>query len=414
MKTVFKIILWIVGLFLIILSLFGFSQGDIGLAIFILCVGLFSLPLIHGLLFKKKKQTFKEKKEVVNQKEEAVIRTPPPTENNGSTDNYNQSESKRTPTTVKIVNNLKDNSEQKKKTGGFFKWFGKQKNIFKSGLAINSSIKDFPNISDKKIETITKTKEYWSYDDKNKIKKVLLDGFDRKINIENIASLGSRYLTFYQSILSDYGADELTRRFKYVKVQSFAVEEANKTNESLSPAQITKIVDYSISQKDTELNNESKVKSEFKFYVMNWEIENNLFTSLPTDFILNKNELCIFKLPNCEMLETKQVTRRINYGGPSFRMNLGKGISYRVGSYDFSTTKEDQEISKGIGDLNITTKRILFKASGRVTTIKSNTIVDIDPYQNAVVIFKESGNPITIKTNQGLTLYQYLKTMTRN
>jgi hypothetical protein len=130
--------------------------------------------------------------------------------------------------------------------------------------------------------------------------------------------------------------------------------------------------------------------------------------------MLDKNEQCIYKVEKCELVKRKSVTRSVSYGGASYRMKLGKGLSYRVGHTSVSTQKETIEVSEGYGLLNVTTKRILFKGKEGVVTINTNTIVDMEPFKDAVIIHKTTGKPISLNTADGLTLYKYLRSATRN
>lgn len=56
MKKVLKILQWIITIFLVILSITGFSLGDYILAIFILLIGIFISPPIFKIFFRKKKK----------------------------------------------------------------------------------------------------------------------------------------------------------------------------------------------------------------------------------------------------------------------------------------------------------------------------------------------------------------------
>lgn len=73
-----------------------------------------------------------------------------------------------------------------------------------------------------------------------------------------------------------------------------------------------------------------------------------------------------------------------------------------------SQEKETVNQSKGIGILNLTTKRILFKNADKNVTITLKSIVDIEPFNDAVKIFRSSGNPLIFKVTDGIKLSQYL------
>lgn len=181
------------------------------------------------------------------------------------------------------------------------------------------------------------------------------------------------------------------------------------SDEALDPGEIKSIVVKAHELGIEKYQSEERIREDYKYYVKNWEMDNGIFQTLESDFMLNKDEKCIYKDMEAEVLEQKETTRRINYSGPRARIKIVKGLSYNLGSYSYSTTKETIRASKGIGVLNITTKRILFKANQKSVTIRLSAVVDLEPFTDGVMIFKESGNPIIIKVSSGPELYQAIK-----
>lgn len=177
-------------------------------------------------------------------------------------------------------------------------------------------------------------------------------------------------------------------------------------DEMLSPDEINLLIEKSNELNLEEYNTEESIRKLLGYYVKNWELDNGIITEVTSDFILNKNEMCFYKNTEVELLERKEVTNKVNYAGPRARIKIAKGLSYNLGSYNFSTGKTLKEISKGTGIINITTKRILFKTTNKNTVIRLSEIIDIEPYSNSVVLFRSRGNPYLFKTENGLDLYQ--------
>lgn len=295
---------------------------------------------------------------------------------------------------------------------GLFDWFKGWGTAIKIVNALDGSIKQFPNIDNKKLDTLIKTKSKWSEKDIQTISKRIIDGYDKKVNSENVESFGQKYLEFYQTVFPEQDGQEIIKKINSNKVENFIFARI-KDDEALDPNEINEIINYSRSLDVADFDTKDKIRQEYDYYVTNWELDNGQFPNLPSDFVLKKNEVCIYRLDNCELLERKTVTKRVNYSGPSYRIKITKGFSYRLGSYNVSTQKQTVDISKGRGLLNVTTKHIMFKNSNGITTINNSTIVDIEPYRDAIMITKSSGKPVIIKTADAVRLYQFVRAAAR-
>ncbi|MEY8847278.1 TM2 domain-containing protein [Psychroserpens sp. XS_ASV72] len=177
-------------------------------------------------------------------------------------------------------------------------------------------------------------------------------------------------------------------------------------DEALDPQEVDSLISKATELGIEKYQSKEAIKIDFGFYMKNWELDNGIFGEITPDFIMTKNEVCLFRTEIAEIFEQKEVTTRVSYSGPRARIRIAKGLSYSVGSYNFSSSKETKRVSKGIGTLNITTKRVLFKASQKTLTIRHSAIVDLEPFSNGLMIYKSSGNPILIKHNKSMEIYQ--------
>lgn len=294
----------------------------------------------------------------------------------------------------------------------FFNWFKEMGTAIQVVNAVDGSINSFPNIDTKKLNYLVDKREKW-INDKEVIRKRVIEGYSKKINLDNYKKLSNQYLDFYKLLFPDDNTTELQKLMNLHELDTFILSRINN-DDALDPTEINEIIEKSKSLSISDYDENWKVKDKFHYYILNWELDNGIFTSKKTDFILQKNETCIFSNNSTELFERKQVTKRVNYGGPRVRLKIAKGLSYNVGSYKISYNKETVEVLKGTGLVNITTKRILFKSHEKSLTIGLNSIIDIEPFSDAVIVTKSTGNPLVFKLKESIGFYQHLNGAIRN
>ena len=175
----------------------------------------------------------------------------------------------------------------------------------------------------------------------------------------------------------------------------------------LAPDKIKGIAEYGQKENDPMFDTEEKVKSELSDFINAWHISNGTYPDCPTNFIPQKGEVCIYT-NECEAKERKMVTKRVNYAGPRLRAKVAKGLSYNFGSANISTQKIQQDISYGNGTLSLTNKRVIFQSTQKTITIPFKSILNIEPYSDAIVLYKNTGNPLLFFVNDSNRLYLYL------
>ena len=114
-------------------------------------------------------------------------------------------------------------------------------------------------------------------------------------------------------------------------------------------------------------------------YKLLWKIDNGNLPVYQPDIILPKSESCHY-IASAKLYETRKVTTRVNYGGPTFRLKIAKGIYYRTGSVSVSRDTQDVLTFIDSGKLFITNKRILFVGERNNKTIRYAQVIDINPY----------------------------------
>lgn len=138
-----------------------------------------------------------------------------------------------------------------------------------------------------------------------------------------------------------------------------------------------------------QLNEESqRVLKKLKIV---WQIkEGENLPQFESPVILQKKESCHFR-GFANLNEQRRVTTKINYGGPTMRVKLAKGIYYRAGSVSAQTQSTDVWKTIDSGELIITNKRIIFSGRRGNKVIRFNEILDFKAFSNGLDIQKATG-----------------------
>jgi hypothetical protein len=114
---------------------------------------------------------------------------------------------------------------------------------------------------------------------------------------------------------------------------------------------------------------------------------------LPTiqpPILLQRGEVCHAEFPSA-LHELRTVTKRINYSGPSGRIRIMKGLSWRYGSVSVSrvTAEEWRRLDSGV--LYITNKRLLFNGQLKNVNTQLKKIIHFTVHKDGIQIEKDSG-----------------------
>jgi hypothetical protein len=106
--------------------------------------------------------------------------------------------------------------------------------------------------------------------------------------------------------------------------------------------------------------------------------------------ILQRGEVCHAEFP-CRLHEMRTVTKRINYHGPSGRIRIMKGLSWRYGSVSVNrvTSEELRQLDSGV--LYITNKRLLFNGAFKNVQTPFKKIIHFTLHKDGIQIEKETG-----------------------
>lgn len=139
-----------------------------------------------------------------------------------------------------------------------------------------------------------------------------------------------------------------------------------------------------------EVNMDEATQEKLDRYRLYWQLENGDLPEEDVHINLFKNETCYFHT-RIDWYEHRQVTKRLNYSGPTLRVKIAQGLYWRAGSLGGQTVSEDVTKYIDSGELYLTNKRILFIGSRNNKRIYLNRILDFDAYTNGVQVQKDAG-----------------------
>ena len=95
--------------------------------------------------------------------------------------------------------------------------------------------------------------------------------------------------------------------------------------------------------------------------------------------------------------EEKTITSSVNYGGFSYRLNLGNGLSYKMGNLKFAPVQSQEFILQENGKLVITNERLIFIGKKSNKTININNVLEFSLFKDGILIGKTNGKKPLIK-----------------
>ena len=230
------------------------------------------------------------------------------------------------------------------------------------------------------------------------VKDAVSDGILEDIEKENLEKLKADLL------ISDEVADEIYSKNAKEILQNFI--DGAVSDERVSPDEENQMNEIAKSLGiKVEMDDKTKdVLDRFKLY---WQIENSELPEIVPDINIQKSEKLHFST-YISWLEQRRVTKRVNYGGPTARIKLAKGVYYRAGSLGVQRVSEDVWQTIDSGQLYLTNKRLIFMGEKGNKTIRINKILDINPYSNGVDIQKETGKSPFLEFGDNVDIFSMI------
>lgn len=245
-----------------------------------------------------------------------------------------------------------------------------------------SSAKKFQNllnIDDKRFI------EAYNHVAESKTQKLLLDMVEDK----EITDEEEKILDEWK-IKLNISDDQVAEIFKPIGQQIVAKYINDITaDERISPEEEANLTKLITGLKST-LEIDERSRSMLDRMKLMWKIENENLDPIATEIMLSKNEFCYF-INNTDLFETRKITKRVSYGGPTVRVKIVKGVYYRAGNLGVKAQSEEELTFIDTGKLYITNKRLLFVGSKQNKPVQLNNIIDYKVYENGLEVSKDSG-----------------------
>jgi len=119
-------------------------------------------------------------------------------------------------------------------------------------------------------------------------------------------------------------------------------------------------------------------------------IEGGTLPEINTNLSLQRGERCHAEFDS-RLHEKRTVTKAIRYSGPSGRIRIMKGLSWRYGQVNVNrvTTEELKQIDSGT--LYVTNKRLLFNGSARNVSVAYKKVIHFTLYKDGLRVEKDTG-----------------------
>lgn len=222
------------------------------------------------------------------------------------------------------------------------------------------------------------------------------------------------YETLFKEVLEDdtISDDEKEKLFKLAAKYKLSENDLSSIHKNLYKYYIKKIendqrvTDQELStlnnlvimtgQENRELDRADEFKIS-KYYTL-WKIEEENFLPQSSwdeiNVIPKKNEI-LHWVQSANLNKIKNVTRRVNYGGPVASIKICKGLSYRVGSLGVSTERHEELNIIDSGTFWITNQRIGFIGDKKSFTMALKKVLsfEVSPEYGLVIHKEGTVNP---------------------
>ncbi|WP_299435730.1 hypothetical protein [uncultured Maribacter sp.] len=241
-------------------------------------------------------------------------------------------------------------------------------------------LKKILHLTDEEIKQVLNFETRKLYE--QEVKSAVSDGVLTQEEKENLELLEKNLL------LNSQVADDILQTNSNKVLTDFINQAVS--DERLSDEEFEKMNEISLSLGiEPKLN--QRTKENLERYRLYWTIENGelpIYENPPINIQKSEN---LYFMANVNWQEQRRVTKRINYGGPTARIKIAKGVYYRMGSISAKSVSEDVWQIIDSGNIYLTNKRLIFMGSRGNKTIRLNKILDITPYKNGVDIQKDAG-----------------------
>lgn len=131
-----------------------------------------------------------------------------------------------------------------------------------------------------------------------------------------------------------------------------------------------------------------------------WRLDQGELPIVEAPVRLQRSETCHFAMP-CGHHEFRTTTRAIQYAGPTVRIPIVRGVSWRMGHLAVNrvTTEDLRFLDAGV--LYVTNRRLLFDGGRKTTAILFRRIIRFTVFADGLKIEKDAGKDQYFMTGEG-------------
>ncbi len=263
----------------------------------------------------------------------------------------------------------------------------------------NEEVESFMHLSkllfltDSEIRQVLRAKTQWIFNEE--VKKSVADGKLDENEKENLERLKKNLL------ISNETADSILEKESKAILTKFI--DGAISDERLSDKEESRINEIA-QNLNIEINHSDKTRAQLDKFKLYWQIENGDIPTLISPINIQKSENLHFQT-QVKWLEQRTITKRIDYGGPTARIRLAKGVYYRIGSIQAKRVTEDVWKTIDMGTLYLTNKRLIFMGNKGNKTIRIDKVLDFKPFKDGVDLQKETGKSPFLEFERNVDIF---------
>lgn len=366
MKIILKIVGWILGLFLCILSIAGFSLGDFWFSFLILLIGIFLLPPVNKLLFfnRRKINTLFNKIDFKNA--DTILES--------TTKALSISEK---PLTSNILNKLGR------------KVYFKSLSIFLNDLILTSNEKELL-VKLKAIYRLSASDIYQIHNSINKetIQRFLENRYAKKLLTDEdkaeLKDLGI-FLNLDPKEIEKIRQNLVSSIFKLQLKNVIADRLLSPSEESMMKKLL---VQLEIGNDISSVHMEAKDFRQLIFYKALWQTENGYMLPLTNhNLALQKDEECYMAFPVL-LFEQQNISAGYKSINNSLSIPVRNGVRYKIGT-SYSLPMIETVTNQYPGTIYLTDRRIIFSGGNKSFKIKFDNLISYTPFSNGINLIIE-------------------------
>lgn len=239
--------------------------------------------------------------------------------------------------------------------------------------------------------------------DEGEARQIELDLFCALYRVALRAALKDRVLTDEDkkrltAIVADFGLSDETQSPIY-KEEVLAVVQA-AFNEAVADQRLTADEEQQLARMSDNLgvkiSHDAEAQRRLERFRLLAAIDNGRLTPIDAGVLLQRGEQCHARFAST-LHELRRVTKAVAYHGPTGRIRIMKGLSWRYGYVNVNRVTTEQLLELDSGILLITNKRLLFNGGKKNVSLPLKRVIHFTLFNDAIQIEKDSGRDLFFK-----------------